>query len=61
MFKCPFCENFSYDWDDNWDYEKKSEIVKQVSSHINNHPESLTTKPEETNTTDDNIDTKQSA
>jgi hypothetical protein len=39
MYKCPFCENLSYDWDDDWSIEKKKEIMKLVSDHVYIHPE----------------------
>jgi len=39
MYKCPFCENLSYDWDDAWTIEKKKEIMKLVGDHVYIHPE----------------------
>ena len=39
MYKCPFCENLTYDWDDAWHIEKKNEVMKIVSEHIGTHPE----------------------
>ena len=39
MYKCPFCENLTYDWEDTWDIEKKKEVMKIVSEHIGTHPE----------------------
>jgi hypothetical protein len=40
MYKCQFCENLTYDWDDAWDTEKKKEVMKIVSEHVIEHPES---------------------
>ena len=40
MYKCQFCENLTYDWDDAWDTEKKKEVMKIVSEHVSEHPES---------------------
>ena len=46
MYKCPFCENLTYDWEDTWDIEKKKEVMKIVSEHVETHPESRPIQPE---------------
>jgi len=44
MFRCPLCENLSYDWHDTDSMETKLNTMKIVKEHFDlNHPEPIST------------------
>jgi pyruvate-formate lyase-activating enzyme len=43
MFSCPFCNNFTYEWNDKDTAEVKEATIKLVQDHMKeNHPEAVT-------------------
>ena len=43
-YKCPFCEIFTYNFNDKMKNEERDKIMKEVSEHVNSHPECKTVK-----------------
>ena len=37
MYKCLICNTFTKEWDENFDDDKKSEILSEVDKHHNDH------------------------
>ncbi len=49
MYRCPFCANYSYDWNKNDSVANKEKIIDDIREHFkSNHPEELKTKPVDT-------------
>lgn len=47
MYRCPFCENFSYDWNDTDPIEVKDETRYNVYWHFKTvHPDIKSSVPE---------------
>ena len=54
MYHCPFCENFTYDWNDTDSLKTKENTIKLLNEHINLvHPDEL--KPVSSRDPADNI------
>jgi hypothetical protein len=46
MYHCPFCENFTYDWNDTDSVETKQNTMKLLNDHIRLvHPDEDKPKP----------------